>query len=288
MAKLKTLKEMADEEADAAEREAEEMGVDDEADDAPTASATSEPGEQGIATQDEDEEDEAEPFVRQVDKTELGLANDLYSDLQGGANDMLASEAVEKLLRVVDVHKNVCMPMDWPGGEEKYRESSYLAWIGRILCRASAKIEVPGGQVLFWWKNVKSWTKKGVPVRAIGRSLGGGERFLAGGSTAVVMANYQMFRIMNTQQRVAAIYHALRMLSKEGAVRPPQFEGYFDELELFGVGTFEHDALLIRAVEAGLQTQLPWSNRLQTNMFEAAAASDPDTPDESHEQDAAA
>lgn len=262
-----TMKQTAEREALEAEAEAQANGV------------TAEPGEQGIATQDEEAaaDDGPEPFVREASETELDLAGDLYLELEGKALDLGAEKAVEMLCRVVDVHTSVCMPVDWPGGEEPYRESHYLGWIGRILARACPKIEVSPGAVLFWWKNVKSWTKKGVPVRAIGRPTTAGESFLSEGSKAVVIGSFQMFRIMNTQQRVAAVYHALRALSAEGQVRPPQFSGYFDELSLFGVGTFEDDALLIRAVEAGLQVELPWSNRLQTNLFDQAAKVDPES-----------
>lgn len=272
---LKTMKELAEEEAALAEwaDEIEDAGHQEDGE----PEVTSEPGEQGIATQDEDEEEpEDEPFVREASEMELKIADEIYLDLQSHATEMAAAQVVEKLLKVVDVHQRVCMPGDWLGGEDPYRESDYLGWIGRILCRACNKLEVSGHSVLFWWKNAKTWTKKGVPIRAIGRSLTSGERFLSDGSTAVVIANFQLFRLMNTQQRVAAIYHALRMLSSEGSVRPPQFSGFFDELELFGVGTFEDDALLIRAVEAGLQTELPWTSRVQTSLFEQAEKTDPD------------
>lgn len=265
-----SLKDVAEREADEAEQELEEQGGD-------VQLHTSEPGEQGIATQDEDEDqEEAEPFERNPTEQDTKVADELYGRLATEAHKMGAEEAIDALVRVVDVHPSFTLPGLWPGkADEALAEAPFLEKIGKVLCKACPKIEISIGQVRFLWKNQKSWTKKGVAIRAQGKTLSREAQFYAD-ARAVVTGNWQLFRLMNTRQKLAAVYGALRRLDTDGNVQPNQFEGFFDEIELFGTGTFQTDALLARAIEHGAQRELPFEEK--PDEFTAAEATDPEQP----------
>ena len=243
----------------------------------PAAEVTSEPGEQGIATQEEDGgEEPAKVWDRTPSQQEIALAADVLIELRNRAQEMGAEAVIDALLKVVDVHPSFLVPDQWPGDSDEFLLAADLVGeIGRFLCRGCSRIEISPNDVTFLWRNKKTWTKQGVQIRAQGKKLGELASFFSDGGRAVVIANYQLFRILNTRQKIAAIYHALRQLDTDGAIRPNQFEGFFDEVELFGTGTFTTDALLRRAIEHGAQRELPFEEAVDA--FTAAEETGPET-----------
>lgn len=199
-------------------------------------------------------------FSRVVSPGELELSEDVLSRLRDRAGDMTPEAVVDDLMKVVDVHPTLKMPDVWPGtSEEIYRAAPYLAAIGRVLVRGCrGKIEIPQRDIMFVWRRKKKWQRQGVDVRCHARSLNDLSTYLTEGQTCAVVGNYEHFRFLNTRQRVAAIYHALRSFDTKGKLKPPQFEGWYDELSLFGAGTNEQTANLARAVEHGAKRSLPY------------------------------
>lgn len=234
------------------------------------AGITSKPGDQGIATQ---EEDTAPAGVTLWDRApsqeEFDLAGDLYRDLIDNARNYDPVKTVDHLLRVVDVHQAVRMPNTWPGDKDsEYHPSDYLAFIGRVLVRGCRQhLEVHAGRILFLWRNKEKWTRGGVTVRATARGLNPVERHISGEADVVLVANYPLFRYMNTRQKLQSIYHALRELDEKGKKIPAQIQvGFLDELTLFGLGTFKDDANLARAIEQAQERDLPWTE--QPSLFD--------------------
>ena len=97
-------------------------------------------------------------------------------------------------------------------------------------------------------------------VHAAPKSYGALLSFHSQGFSAAVVVNYQIFKLLNTRKKVRGIYKALRALDKNGVIIPNQFEGFYDELELFGTATNAEDQFLARAVEKGLQVALPFAD----------------------------
>ncbi len=228
--------------------------------DAPTNGVTAKPGEQGVATQP-DEPKAPTAWKRETTEKERASAGEIANKLASDAQDMGAEAVVEGLIAVVDTLPEFTTPGTWPGAsDEEFREAPVVAKIGLLLLRGSPKIEIGARRVQFLWRNKKTWTRGGVAVEAQGRSYGALATFQAGGAVGAVVVNYQLFKLMNPRRKVRAIYAALRSLDENGVVIPPQFTGFYDELELFGVGTAPEDARLARAIEAAQQRELPFAD----------------------------
>lgn len=67
----------------------------------------------------------------------------------------------------------------------------------------------------------------------------------------IVLLNLEMWQAMNPMQRVALVYHELRHGDQEGKLAPHDFEGFFDELRLFGTATYEDWNALGQAATKG-------------------------------------
>lgn len=218
---------------------------------------------------------------RAPSQEEIVHAEKLLNTLKGSASDMGDEAVIDALVQIVDVHPNFRMPATWPvDAKTTLVEAPILEEIGKLLLRGCPKLEVSPMRVRFLWRNKKTWTVKGVAVHAQAKKLSELSRFYSKGAVAAVVANYQVFRLLNTRQKLRAIYHALRELDAEGTIKPPQFEGFFDEIELFGTGTNQTDAYLARAMERGGARKLPWTE--QPDFFEEGA------PGNTPEQKAAA
>ncbi len=224
---------------------------------------TSEPGEQGVATQDTEIADpspDAPPiWVRpKASAEDRQRAEDVLHKLESDAQDMKPEDVIDSLIAVVDVLPDLTIPHQWPGeASEEYRHAPTIETIGLLLCRGCPEIEISGRKVGFLWRNKKTWTKKGANVEALGKSYGALLMYHSGGSNAAVIVNFQIFRTLNTRQKVRAIYKALRCLDENGTVIPNHFEGFYDELELFGTGTSPEDHRLATAVVSAQQRELP-------------------------------
>lgn len=249
-----TLKDVADREA--AEAEA-AISAEEAADETPAAPPT-DPAASHVTVWD-----------RAPSQTDFDLAGEWLSRLEDGAHEMTPDQTVDALVKVVDVHPRFRMPQEWPGeSDEVLHGSAILGDIGRFLLRGCrAKLEVSPRDVVFLWRNKKTWTSRGVEVRCKPKALSELERHQTG-AVAAVVANFRLFHHLTTVQKISAVYGALRRLDKKGKVIPPQFEGFFDELHLFGLGTFEADANLARAVELGRgrDDELPW--RVKADEFD--------------------
>lgn len=218
----------------------------------------SQPGDQGIATQEEDKE--SGPWDRGATQKEIKTAHDVLRNLRDNVREMGAEAVVDALIQIVDVHPEFVTPTAFPGGsDEVYRTSTMIGQICSYLARGCPKIELSSGDVVYLWKNKKTWTRRGVAVRAEGKSLGPLASFFADGAKAAVIVNFQHFRFLNTQQKVAALYHALRGLDRHGNPLPPQWAGHYDELELFGTGTWQEDVSLRNSIERSQDRQLAFA-----------------------------
>jgi|GEM_PF-3494234 len=219
------------------------------------------PGDQGSATDDaETVADEADKYVPpEPTPDEVKTAEEVFTELQQqGPRQIGAERTIEALLQIVDRRPQFVCPMDWMGEEdEEYREAPLVERIGGLLLQACPKLEISQRKVIYLWRNKEKWTSKGVTVRSKANGLSKRVQFLAEDAYAVVEVNFHVFKHMNPLQKVATIYHALRALDTDGKQRPNDFEGFFDELELFGVGTFREMVTMANALERGKSVDHP-------------------------------
>lgn len=210
---------------------------------------------------------------RTASQEEIALAQGVLERLKDGAQDMGPEGVVDALLQVVDVHPTFKMPDQWPGkGDATLVRATFLDEIGKLMLRGCPKLEVSPTKVVFLWRNKKTWTSGGQTVFSKPMPLGELSRFFASGAIAAVVVNYQMFRIINTRQKLYHLYAALRRFDADGMIQPVQFSGYYDQLQLFGTGTDASDIHLVRAIERGSARQLPFA-------FSPLSAGDPDAPE---------
>ena len=113
----------------------------------------------------------------------------------------------------------------------------------------------------------------GQDVIATGKPHNAHVAFLSKGAQASVVVNFRIFVRMSPRVQVRSIYSALRGLSAEGTKIPHQFKGFYDELELFGLGSQAEDYHLAQALERAEQVELPF----QVSPLEAASGDDEET-----------
>lgn len=203
------------------------------------------PGENGIATQ---EEEEAPPTYEPKEPTqqELGIAQEILDELEN-RRGMSPEAVVSALIRIVDVHaKFTTVPDLFENTDEIYAPASVVGEIARLLCRCP-KIEVPYLKVGFWFKDHEKWTSAGQTVDAQVKRYDGFHQYVNEGMLAAIIVNYHHWRTLNPRQKVFSVYHALRELDQDGKRIAPDFVGYYEEPGLFGAGVHREMVTMARA-----------------------------------------
>lgn len=245
------------------------------------AGVSSKPGDQGIATQAEEPRETARVFERSAGQQEIVVANDALQILLDRAGEIGAEAVVDSLVKIVDVHPSFQMPPEWGGGDDVLMKAPLIKEIGSFLCTGCPRIDISPRDVVWLWKNKKSWTKAGVQVYVQAVKLGEYASYLAKGARVAVVVNFQLFKLLNTSRKVSELYNALRALDSAGNQKPPQFHGFYDSIALFGTGATQSNLLLQRAIEQGGQRELPFPE--QIDAFAAAAAADPNAREDDDE-----
>ena len=232
----KNLKAIADQEAEVAEGEATKLGIiQGGADPFPA------PGEQGIATLDEDVPEAYVP--PEPTQQELGLADEVFRNLDAHAQDMEDLDVVEALIALVDVHKQFRTPTDLFASSddeaEKFEGASVVDEIARLLCRGCSRIEAPYRSLVFYFKDHEKWTSAGQKVHGKIKRFDGFLQHHLEGQKAAVIVNYHLFKVLNPRQKVFHVYNLLREIGENGERLAPDWTGYFEEPGLFGAGVHE-------------------------------------------------
>ena len=191
-------------------------------------------------------------------------AEKVYAELK--KVDILGHEAaVNGLLQLLDIHPVFCTPGEWPGDEnDEYHESTRLHAMAEILVKGCPKLTVDPSKVIFLWRNKEKWLSGGKTVRGNVKSFAQRVVYLLEGKVATVEMNYHHWKTLNPLQRVFSLYHELRQLAQTGKTVPPEFSGFYDEMEVFGPRVFREMMELQRVVEVGSQVTFPH----QLSLFE--------------------
>ena len=103
------------------------------------------------------------------------------------------------------------------------------------------------------WRNQAKWIRRGSTVRSDTKALDTRTQFLTKGKRAVIEINFHHWKALNPLQKVFTVYHELR----EAIDAHADFEGYFDELELFGSRVFRDMAQLAATIQESAELELP-------------------------------
>jgi hypothetical protein len=182
-------------------------------------------------------------------------AEKVYTALKK-ADILGADAAISGLLQLLDVHPQFCTPEEWPGDEDsEYCVSERLESMAEILAKGCPKITIKPQDIVFLWRNKEKWLSGGKTVRGNVKSFPKRVVYLLEGKVATVEINYHHWKTLNPLQRAFSLYHELRQLAPTGATVPPEFSGFYDEMEVFGPRVFREMMELQRVVEIGSQVQ---------------------------------
>ena len=160
----------------------------------------------------------------------------------------------EELVPLADVLD----PDPWPhtdGEPDEFAVASAAAGIGSGLIEELVRLRhLRFHRIDYLMRNKKSWTSKGRTVFGKLKKPTGLVRWYSN-ADFVVLLNWEVWERLNPMQRIALIYHELRHAEiDEGAAstRGHDFEGFFDELELFGTRTYEEwNRLAVATTQGG-------------------------------------
>lgn len=117
-------------------------------------------------------------------------------------------------------------------------------------------------RIHYLFRNKDAWKKAGKTVFGEMKRPAGLLKEYAS-ADYIVLLNWLLWRALNPMQRVALVYHELRHGDVEGKVRAHDFEGFFDELKLFGTDTYRDWQALAEAAGQGERVQHQFSLELE-------------------------
>jgi hypothetical protein len=153
--------------------------------------------------------------------------------------------------------ENEEMEVEWPTSgdtpSDEYRLAEVPGKVGRFLIEHLPQFEHLGrADIAFVYRNKKDWRKDGKIKAGECKVQSGINRFFAECDFAITI-NFRFWEKLNPHQRVALLYHELRHaeLDEDGkaSIHPHDFEVFGDELELFGLRTYEDWVRLGRSIE---------------------------------------
>lgn len=187
-------------------------------------------------------------------------AEEVLKALRKDAEELGPEAVVSSLIAIIEVIPPFTTPDVWPGkdDEEYFTPAQAPAAIGELLIRGNKLLTVKHADLVYLWRNKEKWSSKGKTVRGKTVSLNTRAAFLSGGKRAVIEINFHHWKTINPLKRVSLMYRQLRSLDGVGATsRPPDFTGYFDELELFGSRVFRDTVTLEHSFNTGREKSYP-------------------------------
>lgn len=124
----------------------------------------------------------------------------------------------------------------WSGGDP-FMYAGTPEWIGQELIRRLPIFEPLRDKEIDYLYRENDWSVRGALAMGQMKNVTGLLRRYSG-KDFVAMFSFATWKNLSSWQKVALVYHELRHASGDGKLNAHQFEGFFDELEVFGVQTF--------------------------------------------------
>ncbi len=155
----------------------------------------------------------------------------------------------------------------WPKGDDdepaEFVKSEVAQKIGVALIEGIYRLApLARFRIHYIFRNVDNWKKAGATVLGEMKRPAGLLKEYASADYIVVL-NWLVWCAMTPMQRVALVYHELRHGDVEGKVRAHDFEGFFDELKLFGTDTYRDWQRLADAADTGARVHHQFSLDLE-------------------------
>lgn len=167
----------------------------------------------------------------------------------------------------------------WPvedGEPVEYVRSTVASDIAAGLMEGIARLgALRQFSIHYLFRNKETWESQGRDVLGQMKRPSGLLKEYAS-ADYIVLLNWQAWQNMTPMQRVALVYHELRHGTPDGKVRGHDFEGFFDELALFGTDTYRDWNLLAKAVDKGEEVRHQYSLDL-SKLDQPADATDEST-----------
>jgi hypothetical protein len=196
-----------------------------------------EEGDVGLATGVEQEEEKYVPH--EPSKDEMKAAKAVLSEMEKRINSYSPEATIAALIALVDVIDPFRTPEAWPAGEEdEYCHAPVVEAMAKKLLIGCRRLTLSPTDVICLFRNKDKWMDGDRPKRGDTSKFSGRTQYLLEGLKVCVEINYHHWLGLNPLQKVQAVYHELRGRDSTGKSIAPDFVGYFDELELFGVRTF--------------------------------------------------
>lgn len=145
-------------------------------------------------------------------------------------------------------------PVDGEGEPQEFVRSEVAEAIGEeLIARLVRLAGLRDFTVHYLFRNKETWEKQGKTVFGEMKKTSGLFKEYAK-ADFVVLLNRNVWQRLNPMQRVALVYHELRHGGSEDGkpkARPHDFEGFFDELEIFGTATYEDWNKLAQSTSEG-------------------------------------
>lgn len=178
-------------------------------------------------------------------KKDIANAEKVLQNLKAKVTTMGDENVISALLQVTDILHGFTAPEAWPEDEEvEYTHSQVVENMVQFLCLGCRRLEMDPAKIVCLWRNKDKWMDGDRPRRGQTTKLDTRMQHLLPGKTMVLEVNFHHFLTMNPLQKIQSIYHLLRERDAEGSKTRPDFVGYMDELELFGLRTF-HELLAL-------------------------------------------
>ena len=160
----------------------------------------------------------------------------------------------------------------WPQDNDEpaeYLPAENAQEIGKELISRIVRLRfLADFRIHYLFRNVKSWEKVGRTVFGdMSKPSGLLKNYAA--ADFIVRLNWQVWQALNPMQRVALVYHELRHGDEDDAkpkLRGHDWEGFHDELKIFGTRTYEDWNALGRAVSEGAG----FTHQFSLGLFEVA------------------
>ncbi len=202
------------------------------------------------------------PYVpRKPSDDELAAAKEVFKQLRA-RGEMGDDAIVSALLQIIDVLPQFTAPENWPAGvDEEYAPAEEVEAICTHLCRCR-KVAIDPSNVIFLWRNKDKWMDGDRPRRGQSTKLDTRGKYLIPGKRLVLEVNYHHFLTLNPLQKLQSLYRLVRERDEEASPVRPDFMGFMDELELFGLRTFHDLVQLEYSLRQAAEVEHPYQLNL--------------------------
>lgn len=188
---------------------------------------------------------------------ELKAAKAVFDNLKKRVRDMGDERIIDALLQIVDILPQFKTTEHWLAEDsEEYAPAQVVENMGKFLCECR-KIGIGHSRVIYLFRNKDKWMDGDKPRRGQTTKLDTRQQYLNDGKALVLEVNFHHWLTLNPLQKVQTLYRLLRERDEEASGVRPDFVGFMDEVELFGLRTFHELVALEHSLRVASEVRHP-------------------------------